>query len=211
MIRPLAAVALLALAAPALADIIPDGVVPVSHEVRIEQARDFGVTLVVFPTDASAPWQQERHEVGIAVVTSGGALPAFGKWESPRLWAVTGALPADPKTVTREWLTAHAVECASVIERIRYAPEGDGVASIVTVYRVVEVSPQGVRLEGISETRLGEDGAVRSKGVPAVKPAAEPDRRQGSAPPHDPARSPAVAFGVAGLALGLLALRRRAA
>jgi len=203
----LAAVALLALAVPALADIIPDGVVPVSHEVRIEQARDFGVTFVVFPTDASAPWQQERHEVGIAVVTSGGVMPAFGKWESPRLWAVTGELPADLKTVSREWMTAHGVECASSIDRVRYVPEEEGVASIVTVYRVVEVSPQGVRVEGISETRLGRDGAVKSKGVPAVKPA--PDRRSGSGPVHDPARSPAVAFGVAGLALGLLVLRGR--
>jgi hypothetical protein len=203
----LAALALLALAGPALADIIPDGVVPVSHEIRIEQARDFGVTLVVFPTDASAPWQQEKHEVGIAVVTSGGAMPAFGKWRAPSLWAVTGALPEDPKTVSREWLKAHGVECGSAIERLRYVPEEEGVASIVTVYRVVEVSPQGVRLEGVAETRLGEDGAVKSKGVPAVKPAA--DRRSGSAPPRDPARSPAVAFGVAGVALGLLVLRRR--
>lgn len=204
MIRPLAALALLVLAAPALADIIPDGVVPVSHEVRIEQARDFGVTLVVFPTDASAPWQQEKHEVGIAVVTSGGVMPASGKWQSPRLWAVTGELPADLKTVTREWMKAHGVECATAIERLRYVPEEEGVASILTVYRVVAVSPQGVQLEGISETRLDEAGAVKSQGVPGAKP----DRRSGSAP-HDPARSPAVAFGVAGVALGLLVLRKR--
>lgn len=231
----LASLASLALAlvavAPARADIIPDGVKPVDHELVIELARDFPDThLVVFPTDVSAPWQRgEEREMGVAVITSATPRVTLGKFASePRLFAVRGPLPEKPETIDRAWLTAHhAVTCDHVFVQLRYVDEDEGVARIRTVYRVTDVTDTAVRLEGVREERFGPDGAVRSRSVPPVGPAGgEPDRRGGWLPPLlrgdeptglamlsavDPARAPVLAAALAALALGLLAARRERA
>jgi len=188
--RPgLALLVLLLVPGSAKADIAPDpGFVQVRRVVRLEVARDFGVSFVALSS----------YGRGVAVVTSGEVCPALTApvGPPPELWAVRGPLPEDLSRVERAWLEAHGVRAPDYFPGRATAREEEGLERIIDTYRVVDVDSRRITLEHVGETRVLQGGAVAS-GAAQVDAARPPPWTLAS-------------LAVAGLALALLVWRARA-
>ncbi len=158
--RGLAAVALLlAVAAPAGADILPDGHKGVRHEIRFEgmdREAFAGVRFVLYPTDVSGHWLE----------VAAGKPVAFYHLAGPRLYAVKDAIPEDEKK--RETFFA-ALPRSEPIGLRNTLPESDPRARIATTYRIAAIDGLAVALEKREEAWDADGERVESgKGSAAL-------------------------------------------
>lgn len=153
---PLLAVALALAAAPARADVLPEGHESVTHRFVVEASDEVlgGRELLIFPA-----WPDEARAV------EPGEPFTFYKVMAPHLYAVAER-PTELEGVTAEQLeAAGAARAEEPFHAVSSVPWYEATREVVTTFRVDSIADGRIALTRVSERHLGADGGEVAPGA----------------------------------------------